>query len=207
MIGMFSIDLNAYFSNVKKDKNYGAKEKVAVVTCEGTIVDGKGQDGETGDYKYVKIIEKIRKVRPNISMSSDFIIGFPGETQADFDDTMALIDEVGFDVSFSFIYSARPGTPAAALADETPEATKKLWLQQLQNRIREQAEDISRQMIGTRQKLLVTGVSKKDASQLAGRTENNRVVNFTGDAALVGEFVDVIVTEALPNSLRGDQVH
>ncbi len=155
---------------------------------------------------YVEKIARLREVRPNISLSSDFIIGFPGETQADFDDTMALIEEVGFDVSFSFIYSARPGTPAAALPDETPEALKKTWLQQLQSRIREQAEEISRQMVGTRQKLLVTGVSKKDASQLAGRTENNRVVNFTGDQNLVGEFVEVVVTEALPNSLRGEQV-
>jgi tRNA-2-methylthio-N6-dimethylallyladenosine synthase len=155
---------------------------------------------------YVDKIARLRAVRPDISLSSDFIIGFPGETQSDFDETMALIEEIGFDVSFSFIYSARPGTPAAALADETSEATKKHWLQILQQRIREQAEDISVQMVGTRQKLLVTGVSKKDPRQLAGRTENNRVVNFTGDASLVGGFVDVDITQALPNSLRGELI-
>lgn len=153
---------------------------------------------------YIDKIRRLREVRPNISLSSDFIIGFPGETQAEFDETMALIDEIGFDVSFSFIYSARPGTPAAALADETPEGVKKQWLQQLQQRIREQAEDISANMVGTRQKLLVTGVSKKDSAQLAGRTENNRVVNFTGPLEIVGGFAEVLITEALPNSLRGD---
>lgn len=155
---------------------------------------------------YIDKIARLRAVRPDISLSSDFIIGFPGETQTDFDETMALIEEVGFDVSFSFIYSARPGTPAAALADETPEVTKKQWLQILQKRIREQAEHISEQMVGTRQRLLVTGVSKKDPKQLAGRTENNRVVNFTGDVSLVGGFVDVTVTQALPNSLRGELI-
>jgi tRNA-2-methylthio-N6-dimethylallyladenosine synthase len=152
---------------------------------------------------YIERIRKLREVRPNISLSSDFIVGFPGETQADFDDTMALIDEVGFDVSFSFIYSARPGTPAAALVDETPEAEKKRWLQFLQERIREQAQVIAEAMVDTRQTVLVTGVSKKDATQLAGRTENNRVVNFAGDAGLVGQFADVMITQALPNSLRG----
>ena len=153
---------------------------------------------------YIDKIRRLREVRPNISLSSDFIIGFPGETQAEFDETMALIDEIGFDVSFSFIYSSRPGTPAAALPDETPEDVKKQWLQQLQQRIREQAEDISAKMVGTRQKLLVTGVSKKDSAQLSGRTENNRVVNFTGPLEMVGGFAEVLITEALPNSLRGD---
>jgi len=155
---------------------------------------------------YIEKIRRLRQVRPNISLSSDFIIGFPGETQEDFDDTMALIDEVGFDVSFSFIFSARPGTPAAALADPTPEATKKEWLQMLQQRIREQAEDIARAMLGTTQRVLVTRVSKKDRQQLAGRTENNRVVNFNGGAELVGGFADVHIDEALPNSLRGTLV-
>jgi tRNA-2-methylthio-N6-dimethylallyladenosine synthase len=155
---------------------------------------------------YIEKIAKLRAVRPNISLSSDFIIGFPGETQEDFDATMALIDEIGFDVSFSFIYSARPGTPAAALADDTPAASKKVWLQTLQQRIRQQAEDISQAMVGTRQRLLVTGVSKKDEAQLSGRTENNRVVNFVGEPGLIGGFADVLVTEALPNSLRGDLV-
>ena len=155
---------------------------------------------------YVQKIAKLRAVRPNISLSSDFIIGFPGETQTDFDATMSLIEEIGFDVSFSFIYSPRPGTPAAALADDVPLAQKNQWLQRLQQRLREQAEKIAQAMVGTRQTLLVTGVSKKDAAQLAGRTENNRVVNFTGQPGLIGGFADVCITQALPNSLRGELV-
>lgn len=155
---------------------------------------------------YLEKITKLRAVRPNISLSSDFIVGFPGETQADFDDTMSLIDEIGFDVSFSFIYSPRPGTPAAALTDDVSEAQKKQWLQRLQRRVREQAEKIAEDMVGTRQTVLVTGVSKKDEAQLAGRTENNRVVNFTGDASLIGGFAEVRIGEALPNSLRGTLV-
>jgi len=158
--------------------------------------------GHTRD-DYLARIRRLREVRPNISLSSDFIIGFPGETQADFDDTMALIEEVGFDVSFSFIYSARPGTPASALPDPTPEALKKQWLQRLQQRVREQAEEISAAMVGSEQNVLVTGLSKKDDGQLAGRTENNRVVNFPGPAGLVGGFARVTISEALPNSLRG----
>ncbi len=152
---------------------------------------------------YIEKIRKLRAVRPNISLSSDFIVGFPGETQEDFDDTMALIDEVGFDVSFSFIYSARPGTPAAALLDETPEAVKKERLQILQQRIRDQAEQIALNMVGTTQRVLVTGPAKKDPKQLAGRTENNRVVNFAANVDEVDQFVDVVITQALPNSLRG----
>jgi len=152
---------------------------------------------------YIAKLRRLRAVRPNISLSSDFIIGFPGETQDDFDETMALIDEIGFDVSFSFIYSARAGTPAAALADPTPQGQKKEWLQILQQRLREQADAIAAAMVGTEQTVLVTGVAKKNAAQLAGRTENNRVVNFAGDAHLLGGFARVKVTEALPNSLRG----
>jgi len=155
---------------------------------------------------YLEKITKLRAVRPNISLSSDFIVGFPGETQADFDDTMSLIDEIGFDVSFSFIYSPRPGTPAAALTDDVSAAQKKQWLQRLQRRVREQAEKIAEDMVGTRQTVLVTGVSKKDEAQLAGRTENNRVVNFTGEASLIGGFAEVRIGEALPNSLRGTLV-
>jgi tRNA-2-methylthio-N6-dimethylallyladenosine synthase len=152
---------------------------------------------------YIAKLRRLRVVRPNISLSSDFIIGFPGETQEDFDETMALIDEIGFDVSFSFIYSARAGTPAAALADPTPQAQKKEWLQILQQRLRDQADAIAAAMVGTEQTVLVTGVAKKNAAQLAGRTENNRVVNFTGDTHQVGGFARVKITEALPNSLRG----
>ena len=154
--------------------------------------------------EYKAKIRALRRIRPNISMSSDFIIGFPGETDADFEATMRLIDEVGFDNSFSFIYSARPGTPAADLPDDTPESVKKARLHALQSRISQQAQSISRRMVGTQQRILVTGVSKKDPGQLSGRTENNRVVNFAcTDAGLIGEFATVDIVEALPNSLRG----
>ncbi|TFH67260.1 tRNA (N6-isopentenyl adenosine(37)-C2)-methylthiotransferase MiaB [Gammaproteobacteria bacterium LSUCC0057] len=153
--------------------------------------------------EYKSKIRKLRQVRPDISLSSDFIVGFPGESDEDFAATMKLIDDIGFDTSFSFIYSARPGTPAAELADDTPEAVKKQRLQLLQSRILQHAQQISRQMVGSRQRLLVTGVSKKDPGQLQGRSENNRVVNFAcHDHNLIGQFVDVTITEALPNSLR-----
>ena len=158
--------------------------------------------GHTVD-DYRERIKMLRAVRPNISLSSDFIVGFPGETQCEFDETMALIDEIGFDTSFSFIYSARPGTPAAGLVDEVPRATKKAWLQTLQARIREQADAISRSMVGTTQRVLVTSEARKGVGQLAARTENNRVVNFDGPKTLVGEFADLQIIEALPNSLRG----
>ena len=161
--------------------------------------------GHTAD-DYRERIKKLRAVRPNISLSSDFIVGFPGETQREFDDTMALIDEIGFDTSFSFIYSARPGTPAAGLVDEVPEATKKAWLQTLQARIREQADAISRSMVGTTQRVLVMSEARKGVGQLAARTENNRVVNFDGPLTLIGDFADVQITEALPNSLRGQRL-
>ncbi len=154
--------------------------------------------------EYKSKIRRLRRHRPDISLSSDFIVGFPGETEADFAATMKLIEEVGFDHSFSFIYSARPGTPAAELPDDTPEDIKKQRLQILQTRITQQAMAISRRMVGTVERVLVTGVSKKDPGQLQGRTENNRVVNFhCGDHSLIGEFADVHIDEALPNSLRG----
>ncbi|MDE0061390.1 MAG: tRNA (N6-isopentenyl adenosine(37)-C2)-methylthiotransferase MiaB [Gammaproteobacteria bacterium] len=155
--------------------------------------------------EYKSKIRKLRGVRPNISLSSDFIVGFPGETDADFDATMALIEEIGFDTSFSFIYSARPGTPAASLSDPTPLEVKKHRLAILQDRLREHAAEIGAAMVGSRQRVLVTGISKRDSGQLQGRTENNRVVNFScGDKGLIGNFADVLVTEALPNSLRGE---
>ena len=153
--------------------------------------------------EYKSRIRRLRKIRPDISLSSDFIVGFPGETDADFEATMNLIAEIGFDHSFSFIYSARPGTPAADLPDDTPMAVKKERLHLLQQRITQQAMQISRHMVGTRQRVLVTGVSKKDPGQLQARTENNRVVNFSAEPELIGSFVDVDITEALPNSLRG----
>ena len=158
--------------------------------------------GHTADA-YRERIKKLRAVRPNISLSSDFIVGCAVETQQEFDETMALIDEIGFDTSFSFIYSARPGTPAAGLVDEVPEATKKTWLQTLQARIRAQADAISRSMVGTSQRVLVISEARKGDGQLAARTENNRVVNFDGPQTLIGDFADVQITEALPNSLRG----
>ncbi|MEE4660696.1 MAG: tRNA (N6-isopentenyl adenosine(37)-C2)-methylthiotransferase MiaB [Halieaceae bacterium] len=154
--------------------------------------------------EYKSKIRRLRRHRPNISLSSDFIVGFPGETEADFEATMKLIEDVGFDHSFSFIYSARPGTPAAELPDNTPEAVKKQRLQILQTRITQMAMEISRRMVGNVERVLVTGPSKKDPGQLQGRTENNRVVNFrSSDHGLIGEFADVLIEEALPNSLRG----
>jgi len=154
--------------------------------------------------EYRSIVRRLRQVRPDISMSSDFIIGFPGETDADFEQTMALIEAVGFDQSFSFIYSQRPGTPAADLPDDVPLAAKKARLSRLQQRINEMATAISDAMVGRVERILAERVSRKRTDQLSGRTENNRVVNFDADPALIGRFVDVRITEALPNSLRGE---
>jgi tRNA-2-methylthio-N6-dimethylallyladenosine synthase len=137
-------------------------------------------------------------------MSSDFIVGFPGEGDREFEETMNLIRDVNYDLSFSFIYSARPGTPAADLPDTTPMEVKKQRLAILQDRINQQAQSISRGMVGTRQRLLITGPSRKDPSEIQGRTENNRVVNLKGDTALTGQFVDAMIGQALPNSLRGE---
>lgn len=153
--------------------------------------------------EYKSKIKRLREIRPDLSMSSDFIIGFPGETDKDFEDTMNLIADIGFDHSFSFIYSQRPGTPASSLADDTPMQLKKERLAILQNRITQKTTEISTSMVGSIQTILVEGQSKKDPNQLRGRTENNRVVNFTGSKNLIGDFVDIEITEALPNSLRG----
>ena len=153
--------------------------------------------------EYKQKIRKLREARPGISLSSDFIIGFPGETKEDFETLMNMVAEIGFDQSFSFIYSARPGTPAASLADDTPMDVKKQRLQILQSRIRQQAMDISIAMVGTTQRVLVEKMSKKGANQVAGRTENMRWLNFDANPSCIGQFVDVVVTEALPNSLRG----
>ncbi len=153
--------------------------------------------------EYKSKIRKLRALRPNISLSSDFIVGFPGETDKDFEDTMNLIADVGFDHSFSFIYSPRPGTPAAELPDNTPLEVKKQRLAILQDRIFQQAQAISHSMIGQSCKILVEGESKKDATQLKGRTENNRIVNFEGTPDMVGQIIDINITEALRNSLRG----
>ncbi|WP_133134989.1 tRNA (N6-isopentenyl adenosine(37)-C2)-methylthiotransferase MiaB [Legionella rowbothamii] len=148
-------------------------------------------------------IRKLRKIRPDIRLSTDIIVGFPGETDKDFQATMDLVHEIGFDISFSFIYSPRPGTPAANLADDTPMEVKKQRLQILQNRLLLQSSRYSQSMIDSTQRILVTGHSKRDSQQLSGRTECNRVVNFDGPAHLIGQFVDVHINEALPNSLRG----
>ena len=153
--------------------------------------------------EYKQKIRRLREARPDISLSSDFIIGFPGETDKDFGQLMNLVAEVGFDQSFSFIFSARPGTPAALLSDETPLEVKKERLQILQTRINQQAMEISRSMVGSTQRVLVEKLSKKSERQVSGRTENNRWVNFDAAPSVIGEFVDVVITEALPNSLRG----
>jgi tRNA-2-methylthio-N6-dimethylallyladenosine synthase len=147
-------------------------------------------------------IRKLRKIRPDIRLSTDIIVGFPGETDDDFQATMDLVHDIGFDMSFSFIFSARPGTPAANLADETPMEVKKQRLKILQDRLLIQSSHYSQSMVGSTQRILVTGVSKKRVQQLAGRTECNRVVNFDGSPELQGQFIDVVITEAQPNSLR-----
>ncbi|MGQ9684943.1 MAG: tRNA (N6-isopentenyl adenosine(37)-C2)-methylthiotransferase MiaB [Thiobacillaceae bacterium] len=154
--------------------------------------------------EYKSIIRRLRAVRPDISIATDFIVGFPGEREADFEATMDLIDEVGFDNSFSFVYSPRPGTPAANLADDTHQEVKLARLYRLQEKIRARADAISAAMVGTVQRILVEGPSKKDPGELSGRTENNRVVNFAGHPRLIGHMVEVTITRALPNSLRGE---
>ena len=156
--------------------------------------------------EYKAVVRKLRAARPDLSLTSDFIVGFPGETEEDFEKTMKLIDDVGFDGSFSFVYSARPGTPAADLADDTPQEVKLARLARLQKRIDEQAQAVSQTMVGTVQRILVEGHARKDATELAGRTDNNRVVNFPGAARLINQFIDVRITSALPHSLRGEVV-
>ena len=154
--------------------------------------------------EYKSKLRKLKRIRPDISFSSDFIIGFPGETDRDFEDTMNLIHDIGFDMSFSFIYSARPGTPAADLPDDVPLDVKKQRLAILQQRINQNVQDISRKMVGSTQRILVDGFSKKDPGQLKGRTENNRVVNFrSDDTDLIGKFVDITIAQAYSNSLLG----
>ncbi len=153
--------------------------------------------------EYKSKIRALKKIRPNLSMSSDFIIGFPGETAEDFGQTMDLIASIGFDMSFSFIYSARPGTPAADLPDDVSDDEKKQRLYILQDRINQQSLQIARGMLGTEQRILVEGPSKKDLMELTGRTENNRVVNFEGSPDMIGQFVDVKITDVFTNSLKG----
>jgi tRNA-2-methylthio-N6-dimethylallyladenosine synthase len=156
--------------------------------------------------EYKSIVRRLRAVRPDVSLSSDFIVGFPGESESDFEQTMRLIEEVRFDSSFSFVYSRRPGTPAASLADDTSQAQKLARLQRLQSRLQALYVEYSQAMVGSVQRVLVDGTARKDARELSGRTDNNRIVNFVGPARLQGEFVDVRVTRALPHSLRGEVV-
>lgn len=156
--------------------------------------------------EYKALIRKLRAARPGLSLSSDFIIGFPGETEQDFNDTMKLIAELDFDLSYSFIYSPRPGTPASDLPDDVSAGEKKRRLALLQHRINQQTMAISQAMVGSVQRILVERHSRKDASEITGRTENNRAVNFAGPAALIGQFVDVRITEVRPNSLRGELI-
>ncbi|HVQ03096.1 MAG TPA: TRAM domain-containing protein, partial [Burkholderiaceae bacterium] len=151
-------------------------------------------------------VRKLKRARPGISLSSDFIVGFPGETDADFDQLMRLVEEVGFDASFSFVFSPRPGTPAAALHDDTPHEAKLARLRRLQTLLDTQARAISASRVGTQQRILVEGPSRKDPSELMGRTECNRIVNFKGTAESVGQMLDVTITQALPHSLRGEPV-
>ena len=156
--------------------------------------------------EYKSTVRKLKRARPGISLSSDFIVGFPGETDADFDQLMRLVEEVGFDASFSFVFSPRPGTPAAALHDDTPHEAKLARLRRLQTLLDTQARAISASRVGTQQRILVEGPSRKDPSELMGRTECNRIVNFKGTAESVGQMLDVTITQALPHSLRGEPV-
>ena len=153
--------------------------------------------------EYKSIVRRLRSVRPDLCITSDFIVGFPGETEQDFEATERLFEEVGFDASFSFLYSPRPGTPAAELRDDPPEATKVARLLRLQERIESAARGVSERMVGTRQRVLVEGRARKDPRELCGRTDNNRVVNFPGDARAIGRFVDLRITAALSHTLRG----
>lgn len=156
--------------------------------------------------EYIEKLNRLKEIRPNMSFSSDFIIGFPQETDEEFEETIRLIERIGFDFSFSFIFSARPGTPAADMADDIDIEVKKRRLERLQDIIRGYSETISENMVGTIQRILVEGESKKNSLQMMGRTENNRIVNFAGHSRLAGQFVDVTITEALRNSLRGRMV-
>jgi tRNA-2-methylthio-N6-dimethylallyladenosine synthase len=156
--------------------------------------------------EYKSLVKKLRAARPDLSLSSDFIVGFPGETEDDFQRTLQLIRDLNFDNSFFFIYSSRPGTPAADLADDTPESEKVKRLIQVQHQIEAQAAEVSHTMVGTVQRILVEGKAKKDASELAGRTDNNRIVNFVGHERLIGHFIDVRITKAFPHSLRGEVI-
>ncbi|MGH8091482.1 MAG: tRNA (N6-isopentenyl adenosine(37)-C2)-methylthiotransferase MiaB [Rudaea sp.] len=194
----FSDSLIEAYANVPKLANY---LHLPVQAGSDRILSAMKRGYTTLEFK--QKIRKLRKVRPDISVSTDIIVGFPGETDADFEQTMKLIDDIGFDQSFSFIFSRRPGTPAANLADDTPESVKHERLARLQATINANAKRISEAMVGSVQNVLVEGPSKKNPHEMAGRTENMRYVNFPGNARLIGQFVDVQITQAMSNSLRG----
>jgi tRNA-2-methylthio-N6-dimethylallyladenosine synthase len=198
----FNDSLIEAYANVPKLNNYlhlpvqsGSDRILAAMKRGHTVLE------------YKQKLRKLKAVRPDISISTDIIVGFPGETDEDFAATMKLIAEVGFDQSFSFLYSRRPGTPAASLADEVPQAIKQSRLELLQHRLNSQARAISERMVGSRQRVLVERPARRNPEQLAGRTDNNRWVNFDGPVedprSLINEFADVVITEAMPNSLRG----
>jgi len=194
----FSDSLIEAYANVPKLANY---LHLPVQAGSDRILTAMKRGYTALEFK--QKIRKLRRVRPDICVSTDFIVGFPGETDMDFEQTMKLIDDIGFDQSYSFIYSRRPGTPAASLQDDTPDAVKHARLQRLQTTINANSKKISERMIGSVQRVLVEGPSRKNAQELAGRTENMRYVNFPGDARLIGEFIDVQITQAMSNSLRG----
>ncbi len=194
----FSDSLIEAYANVPKLANY---LHLPVQAGSDRILSAMKRGYTALEFK--QKIRKLRKVRPDISVSTDIIVGFPGETDADFEQTMKLVEDIGFDQSFSFIYSRRPGTPASNLHDDTPESVKHERLVRLQATINANAKQISEAMVGSVQNVLVEGPSKKNPKEMAGRTENMRYVNFPGDARLVGQFVDVQVTQAMSNSLRG----
>jgi tRNA-2-methylthio-N6-dimethylallyladenosine synthase len=194
----FNDALIAAYRDVPKLANY---LHLPVQSGSDRILAAMGRRHMALEYK--QKIRKLREVRPDISVSSDFIIGFPGETDQDFEDTMNLVASVGFDQSFSFIYSRRPGTPAASLFDDVSHEHKQQRLERLQARLNQQAFAISEKMVGTVQRVMVTGYSKKNEQVLSGRTENMRWVHFDGPPELINQFAEVLVTEAKPNSLRG----
>ncbi|HET8899664.1 MAG TPA: tRNA (N6-isopentenyl adenosine(37)-C2)-methylthiotransferase MiaB, partial [Rhodanobacteraceae bacterium] len=194
----FSDSLVEAYANVPKLANY---LHLPVQSGSDRILAKMKRGYTAADYR--RKIYKLRAARPDISISSDFIVGFPGETDEDFNDTMALIDKIGFDQSFSFIFSSRPGTPAASLADTTPMEVKHRRLEQLQAAINANAKKVNESMVGSLQSVLVEGPSRKNPAELTGRTENMRSVNFPGDPRMIGQFVDVVITQAMTNSLRG----
>jgi tRNA-2-methylthio-N6-dimethylallyladenosine synthase len=194
----FSDSLIEAYANVPKLANY---LHLPVQAGSDRILAAMKRGYTTLEFK--QKIRKLRKVRPDISISTDFIVGFPGETDVDFEQTMKLIDDIGFDQSFSFIFSKRPGTPAANLPDDTSDDVKHARLARLQNTINENARRINEAMVGTVQSVLVEKPSKKNRNEMSGRTENMRYVNFPGDARMVGQFIDVEITQAMTNSLRG----